>query len=88
VKAANHVKTLREAKTKSLPKAVQRNLSEFDQTAEDLRNYVTQQRATYDSIVDKNTGFLGWMQLKLSCKAADARTIYKWATGDDIDKTI
>ena len=85
MKATNHVRSLPELNTKPLPKAVPRNLMEFDQSAEDLRDYVTQQRAAYDSIRNKNVDFLGWMQFKLACKAADARIIFKWATGEDIE---
>lgn len=71
--------TTSDAKGRKPPKAARLYMSEFDQTAEELRDYVLKQYEFYKGIGDPAVDFEGWLAFKIGASIPQARSVIKWA---------
>jgi hypothetical protein len=64
------------------PKAVITYCSEFEESPEDLRDYVRRQREFFNGLPQTNGDFEQWLAFKMSCTRRDAQSIIRWADAD------
>jgi len=71
---------------KQPPKAVQKYMAEFDEAAEDVRQYILSQLRFYADIPDKAASSSEqWLGFKLGCSSRSAAAAIKWAKANSSD---
>ena len=67
--------------TKRIPAAVTKYCREFEESEQDVRDYILRQIEFYNQLQEKSGQVEQWIGFKLGCSAAAAATAIKWAKG-------
>lgn len=69
--------------TKQPPAAVRRYMAEYEETEQDVCDYILGQLSYYVEITDKaNTTEEQWIAFKMGCTSGQAKTAIRWAKGE------